>query len=84
MNRYLVLALRKPGFDPAVVEPHHAYLDRLRAQGQLELTGPFTDKSGGAYLLRAESLEVALAIVHTDPLHLSGASEMTVWEWNAK
>ena len=84
MNRYLVLAMRKPGFDPAVMEPHHAFLDRLRAQEQLELTGPFTDGSGGAYLLRAESLEAALAIVHADPLHVTGSSEMTVREWNAK
>lgn len=84
MNRYLVLAMRKPGFDVAVVEPHHAFLGRLREQGQLELTGPFTDGSGGAYLLRAESLEAALAIVHADPLHVTGSSELTVREWSAK
>jgi uncharacterized protein YciI len=84
MNRYLVLAMRKPGFDAAVVKPHHAFLDRLREQGQLELTGPFTDGSGGAYLLRAESLEAALAIVHADPLHVTGSSELTVREWSAK
>lgn len=84
MNRYLVLAMRKPGFDAAVVKPHHGFLDRLREQGQLELTGPFTDGSGGAYLLRAESLEAALAIVHADPLHVTGSSELTVREWSAK
>lgn len=84
MNRYLVLTLRKPAFDPAVIEPHYAFLDDLRAHGQLELAGPFTDKTGGAYLLRAESMEAALAIAHADPVHVTGSSDVTVREWNAK
>jgi uncharacterized protein YciI len=84
MNRYLVLTLRKPAFDAAAIEPHYAFLDALRARGQLELAGPFADRSGGAYLLRADSLEAALAIAHADPLHTSGSSEVGVREWNAK
>jgi len=84
MKRYLVLTLRKPAFDPAAIEPHYAYLDALRARGQLELAGPFTDRSGGAYLLLADSLDDARAIAHTDPVHVSGSSELVVREWNAK
>ncbi|WP_242108695.1 YciI family protein [Luteimonas aquatica] len=84
MQRYLVLTLRKPSFDPAVIQPHYAFLDTLREKGQLELAGPFADKSGGAYLLRADSLEAALAIAHADPVHVSGSSEVTVREWAAK
>ncbi|HVI59681.1 MAG TPA: YciI family protein [Luteimonas sp.] len=84
MNRYLVLTLRTPGFEPAVIDPHYAFLDTLRARGQLELAGPFTDRSGGAYLLRADSLEAALAVAHADPLYASGSSEVSVREWNAK
>lgn len=84
MKRYLVLTLRKPGFDPAAIAPHYAYLDALRARGQLELAGPFTDRSGGAYLLLADNLEDALAIAHTDPVHVSGSSEVVVREWTAK
>lgn len=83
MNRYLVLALRNPDFDPAVVEPHQAFLGELRAAGKLELAGPFADKSGGAYLLRADSPEEAAAIAQRDPLHTSGSSRVTVYEWNA-
>ena len=56
MKRYLVLTLRRPDFDPAMIEPHYAHLDALRRRGLLELAGPFSDRSGGAYLLRAESV----------------------------
>ncbi len=84
MKRYLVLALRRPGFDPAAIAPHQAFLDRLRQFGQLELAGPFTDRSGGAYLLRAASLEDARAIAMTDPVHTTGSSDVTVHEWDAR
>lgn len=85
MKRYLVLAMRKPDFDAAVVTPHLAFLDQLRAQDQLELTGGFSDKSGGAYLLKnVDSLEQARAIVATDPLAIHGSSDLTVYEWNTR
>lgn len=84
MKRYLVLTLRRPGFDPAAIEPHYAFLDRLRLAGQLELAGPFTDRSGGAYLLRADDLEAARAIAMTDPVHTTGSSDVTVHEWDAR
>jgi uncharacterized protein len=83
LRRYLVLARRTPGFDPAVIGPHQAHLDVLRAQGRLELAGPFSDKSGGAYLLKAADLDEATQLAWTDPLHTSGASDVTVFEWNA-
>lgn len=82
-RRYLVLAMRRPGFDPAMVAPHLAFLDRLRAEGRLELAGAFTDRSGGAYLLRAADLDAARAIASADPLQASGSSTLTVREWNA-
>ncbi|GAE53044.1 YCII-related domain superfamily protein [Xanthomonas arboricola pv. pruni str. MAFF 311562] len=50
-TRYLVVAMRKPDFPADVVQPHRAFLDTLRAAGQLELTGGFSDGSGGAYVL---------------------------------
>ncbi|GAA0723959.1 YciI family protein [Dokdonella soli] len=84
MNRYLVIALRTPEFDPAVIGPHCHFLDKLRADDRVELSGPFSDKSGGAYLLRAATLDEATTIAHGDPLHLSGASKLTVHEWHAK
>ena len=82
MKQYLILAMRTPKFDVGVIVAHRAHLDALRDRGVLEASGPFTDKSGGAYLIRAESLEDARAIAFADPVHLTGASEITVREWN--
>ena len=84
MNRYLVMATRKPEFSDAVIAPHLEFLDQLRQAGQLEMTGGFTDKSGGAYVLQVESLAVAQAIVDLDPLTTSGSSVVTVYEWNTR
>ncbi len=84
MNRYLIVLVRRPQLDPAVVPLHMAFLEALRQQGQLELSGPFGDKSGGAYLLRAPTLDDALAIVHDDPAHRSGGWDITVREWQAR
>lgn len=81
--RYLVMALRTPQFHDSVVAPHKEYLAQLKNDGILELKGPFTDKSGGAYLLKAEDLESAEAIAFSDPLHTSGSSKITVYEWDA-
>jgi uncharacterized protein YciI len=83
MKRYLVLTLRRPQFDPAVIAPHYAHLAALRERGQLELAGPFTDRSGGAYLVRAKDLEAAHAIAFADPVHVSGSSDVRVYEWDA-
>lgn len=83
MNRYLVLVMRNPSFDPALVDPHRQFLAQLRERGRIELAGGFSDRSGGAYLLRAASLDEARAAALLDPLHLAGASTITVHEWNA-
>ena len=84
MTRYLVTTFRTPQFDPSVIEAHYAFLDNLRQQGKLELAGPFTDKSGGAYLITATNMEEATALAFSDPVHTSKSSIVTVYEWNAK
>ncbi len=83
--RYLVMAMRRPSFDDAVIAPHLAFLDELRAAGQLEMTGGFSDKTGGAYvLMNVASLDEARAIAARDPLALTGTSDLTVYEWNTR
>ncbi len=84
MNRYLVLAMRRASFDTAVVPLHQQFLEDLRARGQLELSGPFGDKSGGAYLLLADDLAQAQTIAHRDPAHTSGGWDITLYEWAAR
>ena len=79
------MAMRRPSFDDAVIAPHLAFLDELRAAGQLEMTGGFTDKTGGAYVLvNVASLDEARAIIARDPLALTGTSDLTVHEWNTR
>lgn len=82
MKRFLVLTMRTPRFDPTAIPAHYAHLDALKAAGRLEASGPFVDQSGGAYLVRAESLQDAQALAFADPVHLTGSSEVTVREWN--
>ncbi|UGB46710.1 YciI family protein [Frateuria edaphi] len=84
MNLYLVMVMRRSQFDPAVVPAHQRFLDELRAEGRVERSGPFGDKSGGAYLLRAAGQEEARAIAHRDPTHVSGGWDVTVYEWQAR
>lgn len=84
MFRYLVMTVRTPQFQPSVIDAHYAFLERLRQQGRLELAGPFTDKSGGAYLIRASSLDEAKSLAFSDPVHTTQSSLVSVYEWNAK
>lgn len=83
MKRFLVMLMRRPQIDPAVIPQHRHFLETLREQGRNEMSGGFADQSGGAYLLQAESLEAAFAIAHADPAHTSGGWDVTVYEWNA-
>ncbi|MET0289370.1 MAG: YciI family protein [Pseudoxanthomonas sp.] len=83
MKLYLVMAKRKPNFPADVVGPHKDWLINLKIEGQLHMTGGFSDGSGGAYVLKnLDSLAQAQALVATDPLALRDASELTVYEWN--
>lgn len=84
MFRYLVMTMRTPQFQPSVIEAYQAFLDILRRNGNLEMSGPFTDKTGGAYLMRAANYEEAKALAFTDPVHTKKSSVVTVYEWNAK
>lgn len=83
-KRYLVMAMRTAHFSDDVIAPHLAFLDALRADGKLHMTGGFSDGTGGAYVLDAGSLEEAKALVATDPLSTSHASMLTVYEWNTR
>lgn len=81
VNRFLVLLTRKPGFDSSLIGAHRDFLAQLQARARLQTSGPFADGSGGAYVLDAGSFDEALAIAHSDPLHVLGASVVVVREW---
>ena len=82
MGTYLILTTRTPHFDTADLARHYEHLDRLRATAQLGLSGGFTDATGGAYVVTAETLDEARAIAAADPLIAGGSSTATVKEWN--
>lgn len=82
--KYLVLTLRGPQFDSEIVPAHYDFLEELRRRGMLQQAGPFTDKSGGAYVLSAGSLDEAREIAEQDPLHLHDCSSISVNEWDAR
>ena len=49
------------------------------------MTGGFSDRSGGAYVLvNVSSLDEARAVAARDPLALTGTSDLTVYEWNTR
>ena len=71
--------------DRATYEPHlpdHLrYLASLHEAGALVLSGPFTDRTGGMIVVRAESLDAARAIAEADPLVASGVDRYDLREW---
>ncbi|ATH92556.1 hypothetical protein COP00_07945 [Bacillus glycinifermentans] len=84
MKRYLLMTTRTENFNTAYVPDHYDFLDRLKAENRLEMYGPFSDETGGAYLIRAHSLEEAKQIGQSDPLIESGSSALVVKEWLTK
>jgi uncharacterized protein YciI len=82
--KYLVLTIRKPEFNADFIPAHYEFLAALKADGSIEQGGPFTDKSGGAYVLTAGNLDEARRIAERDPLHISNSSAVTVHEWDAR
>ena len=81
--KYLIVTLRTPEFDPAFIPAHHAFLDELRTGGILEQAGPFTDMTGGAYVICASCLDEARGIAEQDPLSRAKCSTILVREWKA-
>lgn len=84
MKRYLVLTVRTSHFQQSAIEPHYAFLEALKQRGVLEMAGPFTDKTGGAYILKAADMDEARKIAKTDPVHTTGSSKVTVHEWEIR
>ncbi len=82
MKKYLVFIERRPHFSGNSIPKHREYLNSLRDQQSLDLAGGFTDQTGGAYVLRADSLEDAINIVKNDPMYIENECTYHVKEWN--
>ncbi|HLZ62862.1 MAG TPA: YciI family protein [Ktedonosporobacter sp.] len=84
MPRFLIILTRTPSFSTDTLAGHRAHIAILREAGQLLMYGPFSDSTGGAYLMHAESLAEAVRFAHADPLIKSGASTCVVKEWQIR
>lgn len=84
LHLYLVLVMRTPAFQAEAGTAHQAFLADLIEQDLLEITGAFTDGTGGAYVLRATDLATATQIAQSDPLHVTGSSTLTIHEWRVR
>ncbi|MGJ7909962.1 YciI family protein [Neobacillus sp. LXY-1] len=84
MNLYLITTSRTENFNNDFIKPHYDFLDKLKHNNQLEAYGPFSDGSGGAYLIKCNSLDEATKIGNSDPLIKSGSSTVVVKEWILK
>lgn len=69
-TRYVILLDLIEGVvaTPENVKGHIEFLRSLENKGILELAGPFTDFKGGMIIIKANSIDEAKAIAHTDPL----------------
>lgn len=55
-----------------VIHRHFAFMDQVRAEGKLVLTGPALDGSGGIALFKVTTLAEAEALVARDPAVQAG------------
>lgn len=54
MYTYLMLTMRTEKFNQEHVAGHYEFLDRLQAEKRLKMFGPFSDATGGAYVIEAD------------------------------
>jgi uncharacterized protein YciI len=62
---------------------HFAYMLSLRDTHRLFLAGPLKDANGGLILLRAKSIDDAMAIMAHDPAIMAGIFTGDVHAWEA-
>jgi uncharacterized protein len=60
---------------------HLEFLKKTRDQGNMWVTGPFTDGSGGMTIYQADSLEEATRLANEDPFVKEGVARIEIHEW---
>jgi uncharacterized protein len=81
LAQYLLITTRTDNFNPDDIQGHYDHLERLKIEGRLDMFGPFSDSTGGAYLIKASSLNEATKIGYSDPLIQNGSSTLSIKEW---
>lgn len=68
---------------PTVRPVHREYLGRLKEEGKLFASGPFTDDSGALIIYEADSEEEARRLLTEDPFYAAGvfvSYELKEWK----
>jgi uncharacterized protein YciI len=81
VSYFLLMTTRTNKFDSNDIQGHYDHLEKLKKEELLEMYGPFSDTTGGAYLIKAASLDEAIKIGNSDPLIQNGSSTLTIKEW---
>lgn len=71
----------RPVMEQAGIMEHLDYLDERRLAGELLMSGPFLDDTGGIVVYRVETLDEARALAERDPAVPSGLLDYTVHPW---
>ena len=62
---------------------HREYLGKLRSEGKIAMSGPFTDDSGALIVYEAGSLDEARELLEADPFRKAGVFQSyQLKEWN--
>lgn len=82
MKKFLVYIERKSTFTGNSIPGHLIFIQGLREEGILLWAGGFTDQTGGAYVVQAETLEEVTETIHKDPMYQENECVYHVKEWN--
>lgn len=86
---YVVFSEPTNGLTPVMenMDDHLAYQTRLHNDGVMFAAGPLASEDGSEYLghgifiYHAESMEQAVQIAESDPMHIAGARRFRVVPW---
>jgi len=67
----------------AIRPVHRQYLNKLKLEGKLAISGPFTDDYGALIVYEAETAEQAESYLKGDPFHANGIFlQWQIRPWN--
>ncbi len=88
MYALAVIRYRRP-LDEVLIhyDAHHAYLQKLKAEGTLIAAGPLDPRYAGALLVRVQDTEVHAALDRIrdgDPYWKAGVAQYELLPWNVR
>ncbi|GAK12184.1 YciI family protein [Geomicrobium sp. JCM 19039] len=81
LSTFIVWIERKPSFSGDTIAGHRDFISQLKENGLLVFAGPFSDQTGGAYVIKAASLESVKSLIGNDPMNNEDCI-YEVKEWN--